>query len=173
MELEEIKNAWLSVDERLKKQEMMNERMIKETLQSKSKKALSKLNGYELFGVIVCFAMLPLVIFMIGKGNFYRPNQLANFLLYFCAAMLAVGCITQSIKLLILAKINFTKALSSNVRIVQRYKLFIRKEKMVTWIITPIITVLLILIFVSLNSKFITCRYIYKPELHTRFFLKI
>ncbi|MDH6310704.1 hypothetical protein M2451_003529 [Dysgonomonas sp. PFB1-18] len=43
MELDELKNTWTSLDERLQKQEVLKETIIKEMLRSKSGKALGRL----------------------------------------------------------------------------------------------------------------------------------
>ena len=54
MELDEMKSAWASMSEHLKKQELLTEQLIFEMTQRKFKNKFSKLSFYESIGGIIC-----------------------------------------------------------------------------------------------------------------------
>ena len=66
MELDELKNAWALVDERLKENEMLNKRIVQEMLSTKSNRSLNKLINSELRGLIALLFMIPICIWALN-----------------------------------------------------------------------------------------------------------
>ncbi len=136
MELDELKNTWTALDTILMKNESLKSTIIKEMLQSKANKSLSRLNNFELLGAVLCFIMLPFFFFMQGK---MAHNLFADITFYIAVSMLFVGCITNPYKLYLLSKIDFSKSIADDIKFVQQYTIFINKEKKYAYIIIPII----------------------------------
>ncbi len=150
MELEELKTAWLSLDAKLENSNKINERIIKDTLQNKSKKSLNRLTNLEVLGVILVFAALPFLIFISDR---MLQTTASTILKYFTLAMLIIACVTQPIKVLMLIKIDLSKVLSSNIKQIQRYNLFIKRETIIVYIITlPIFFILIVATFISFGK---------------------
>jgi len=149
MELEELKNVWVALDNKLQKNEVLNERVVKEMLQSKANKALNLLNRFEFIGAIICFIALPFLIFRLGT---MKHTLWMEMMVYCGIALVFSGCITQSYKLWLLLKIDLNNLISENIKFLQKYNLFIKREKMAAWIYTPILFASIIFTFISLNN---------------------
>ena len=149
MELDELKNAWTALDNKLKMNETLNEHIVKEMLRSKTNKALNCLNRYELLGTILCFIALPFLIFMYGR---MVHTLWGDIMFYFVVGMLLSGCITQPYKLWLLSKIDLNKIVCENIESINRYSLFIKREKIAFYIYMPVLFALIILAFISLGK---------------------
>jgi hypothetical protein len=135
MELDELKNAWSSLDERLNKQEVLKEFVIKEMIYSKSNKSVSKLLNYDLFSIIVLLLGIPLLIF-IYQTRLQIPVK--NLFLYSMLVFIVYGLIGGAFHLNCLMRINFTKSVAYNSLYINKYKKMVQKEKI---IIVPVILV--------------------------------
>jgi len=149
MEIDELKNAWSVLDSILMKNKSLQSTIIKEMLQSKVNKSLKRLINFELMGAVICFIMFPVLFFIWGK---MRHNIFADITIYVGGVILLIGWVAQPYKLFLLSKIDFSKAIAENVRFVQRYNLFIKKEKMYTYSIIPIVFGLVFVAFGSFGK---------------------
>jgi hypothetical protein len=70
MELDELKNVWASLDERLNKQEKLKESILKEMMQSKTSKTVSKLINYDLLSICILLALIPFCVFVMGHFRY-------------------------------------------------------------------------------------------------------
>ena len=142
MELEEMKNRWSSLEEQLKKQEIVNEKLIREIRQSKSG-SLSVLINYSYFGLIVLTLALGLVLYVwmwIGSLyllDIYRTILFA-FILLFLIALIPNGI--YSFRLL--KKIDFTQCVSQNIKLVQTYKINYKRTTIAGYLGALIILIL-------------------------------
>lgn len=148
MELEELKNAWTALDNRLKENETLKESIIKEMLHSKINKSLNRLIRFEMLGAILCFIGLPFLVFRFG---YMKHTLFIDTTMYLAIALIFSGWITQSYKLWLLSKIDPNKPVSNNINFFHRYNLFIKREKMALCIYAPILYILIILVFVNLG----------------------
>jgi hypothetical protein len=154
MELEELKNRWTAVEERLKKQELLNTRMVEEMLKNRSKEALRKLINGEIMNV----AMAVIVILFFAIVALYR-NPFAG--LSFEAA-LTIVCIVISLSsgidscyllMKYLTKIDFAKNIKGNTLLISQYSAFYKKgKKSVYFIVTPVVFLLLALFYYELGA---------------------
>ena len=128
MELDEMKRIWLALEEKLDKELSFKSEQMHEMLQSKVDQSLGKLINSEISGGIVGLLTIP---FSIWALETHEGNDI--FLKIFVIYMImffAVGCIWQTMKVIKLININHVKSLCSNMRNVERYKIWIKKEKL-------------------------------------------
>ena len=149
MELDELKDAWVALDSKLKKNEALNERIIKEMLRSKTSKELNRLHIFELFNVTVCFIGLPLLVFVYST---MKHTLWMDITVYFLMIFLFLVCITQSYKLWLLIKIDTNNPVGGNIKLFHKYDLFIKREKIASYIYGPILITLAILAATSLEK---------------------
>lgn len=148
MDLDELKNTWAVLDDKLKKDKMLKETIIKEMLNSKAKQSLSKLINYDVFGLIVCLIGLPFLIFMMGKSI----SLMTDIVKITAIVMLFIGCFAQTYKIWMLSKINMDQPLSENIRLIHKYNIFIKKEKQITYVFVTFLFLMIIASFIDLGS---------------------
>ena len=145
MELDKLKEAWASVDERLKENEMLNKRIVQEMLSDKSNKSLNKLINYELINVIVCLSVIPICIWALMNTRFTK--FLSPKLLFVVTIIIAIIGIVLSSYILkkYLLKIDFSKNIKDNMYYLNKFIIYYRKSKMINYyIIIPVISALCI-----------------------------
>ncbi len=150
MELNELKNTWLSLDERLRKQELLKENILKEMLQAKSNKALSRLVNFEFLGIVLTILGIPFLIFMLAHENFY-PIQII--FMYFITGYAVVGIFFQLRKVYILLKIDFSKSVRANIRLMQRFNIQIKWEKIISFSIIPLMALFILSPYFTKNVE--------------------
>lgn len=162
MELDELKNSWLSLDERLKKQEVLKENILKEMLHTKSDKALSRLIGLEVFGAIILILVLPVII--------YGMNLHVGFQAYktFMYIMLVVSILLffwQAYKVYRLIQIDFSKPVRLNIEHTNKYNICIKREKIGMTFFVPILALVCSYLYAQLNVNmtlwaFMSCTFV-------------
>lgn len=162
METEDLKNRWLSLEEQLKKQEVLNEHIIKELLKTRYDKALSRLINYEAFGVIVLLAAIPVIIYALGR-KIEIPGY--SIFLYCMTGVSVFSLFWQICKLYDLKRIDFSNTLSNNFRYTNKYNIKIRKEKIAMLFFIPILILSICYIFAKSNVPvlswvIVTCTFI-------------
>ena len=136
MELDEIKSAWTAMDERLKKNEGLNERIIKEMLARKSNKSLKNLYNFLMIGAIITLLILPLCIYMFPQ---FKQSMLHQFMIYSALGIVALGAISQLYKIILISKINLQKEIKENMKLMQQYNIYIKKETIIATIVVSIL----------------------------------
>jgi hypothetical protein len=154
MELEELKTAWTSVNERLKKQEMLNTRMVEEMLKNKSSRSLNKLKSFEVFNASIIL-FIPLCIWLLNDPHFVNTTfPKIIFIVCIALCLLAVIGSFYTLKKYLL-KIDFSENIKDNIQCVNRYSIFYRKGKMISlFVILPILSLLGILSYYELKASF-------------------
>ena len=154
MDLDELQNAWASVDERLKGSEMLNKRIVQEMLSDKSNKSLNKLVNYEMFNIIGCLLVIPLCIWLFNTHylNFLFPR------LIFAVALVVTtfGGIWSSYTLKkYLLKMDISKSIKDNIYCLNKFIIYYRKSKIISYyIIIPVFVALGILSYYELKAPF-------------------
>ncbi|MDH6304914.1 amino acid transporter [Parabacteroides sp. PF5-5] len=141
MELEELKNNWSSLEEQLKKQSILNEKLIREIRQTKSG-PLSRLINYGYFGIVTCILCIFFLIYAYNLqyfGLFKTTIFILGILLGFACIIIGIYNISH------LKKIDFTKNVSENIRLVQLYKIRWKKQTTVICIFVTIIFIMAII----------------------------
>ncbi|SHE46817.1 hypothetical protein [Dysgonomonas macrotermitis] len=150
MELNELKNTWLTLDERLKKQEVLKENIMREMLHTKSDKALGRLIAYEIFGIIILLLVIPIPIYGI-----ILPVKLQAYEIFMYSVLVSIlGLLCWVLfKLYILTRINFSKPVSSNIYHINKYNILIKKEKQFMFLFIPLIMGGCIYLYMKLNAS--------------------
>ena len=153
MELDELKNTWTVLDEQLKKNEMLNKRIIQEMLHKKSSKSLNLLINTDFWSMLAQLLAIPFCIWLynnpISKNNFF-PKILSVVLIVF----IILASIWDCYKIFkYLFKIDFTKIVKDNMQLVNKYAIFIKYEKIVGYfVVFPVFYLLGILCYYELNA---------------------
>ncbi|MDR2916661.1 MAG: hypothetical protein LBV74_17835 [Tannerella sp.] len=146
MELEQLKEIWTSLDNRMQQQEGLRSALIKEMLLSKSDKALSRLINYGYFGIILGFVSIPIIIWVytvsLSLGILFRI--IASVIVIYLTFHLIAG-IFQLIKL---HQVNFSNPVKSNIYIVEKLNIFNKRYLMISYVFA------LLIIFAAVSLTF-------------------
>lgn len=144
MELDDIKTAWASLDERLNKQGSIKESILRELICSKGNKSLNRLLNYEWLGLIFVVLAIPIIPFImhIASDAF---NTVSTVILLLFEVFVLFGLGAQIWKIRTLGKISYSEKVKDNVESLNKYNLFVKKEK----ILVVVVFVLLVIFFIS------------------------
>jgi hypothetical protein len=153
MEMDELKKLWTSLDERLSKQEMMKENIIRKMIYSKSSKSINRLLNYDVFSVIVCLLVIPLLVWLCytPESKLLSVKLFAGTIFVFIALNLILGWI--HIKYLM--KIDFVKSINHNSLYINKYQALVKKEKIASVFIIAICYFFGIYLYASLHANII------------------
>lgn len=165
MELDELKNTWLALDKKLGENNSLNDRIIKEMLKTKSNKSIGRLIGYEVFSLCVLLMILPLIVYLwIDSARTSQFMAGAVFLIsMFVFTVLLI--IWTGIKIAILIKIDLSKEIAENIRRTNRYNILIKREKLGSIFLIPVLGILCSYLYAQVNAHvtlwvFMTCLFI-------------
>jgi len=146
MEIEKLKEIWTSLDNRMQQQEGLKTTIIKEMLLSKSDKALSRMINWGYFGLVSILFFTPVLILVYMYAPIY---QVATTKLVFVGAFVLIIFIFTIgiIGLIKLHKIDFSKPVSSNIVMVNKYKVFYKRMTLIISLFTVIFFVLLFITY--------------------------
>ena len=151
MELEELKTVWASVDERLKKQEIMKESIIREIISVKINKSLNKLFWTESIGIPILLLLIPLIVYQYGKfgGKHILWDSIVIFAGVFCVVYLPF----LIYRIYLLMKIDISGNIKNNLFYLNRYNIQIKREKYGMAFIGPLIFIFGSLWFIEIKAK--------------------
>jgi hypothetical protein len=154
MELDELKNTWAAIDNRLKGNELLNKRLVQGMLSDKSNKSLNRLVTIEMVNILIVLPAFPLCFWFLNSGfvNVLFPKILFVVLIAFSIYEIS----WSSIKLIkYLLKIDFSKNIKDNMHYVNKFAIYYRKGKMINYFfIIPILSLLGILSYYQLKAPF-------------------
>ena len=155
MDLDELKTAWTSIDERLKENEMISKRMVQEMLNGKSNKSLNKLINIEVFNIITLLLAIPLCIWMLTFSHlkiFFFPKVL--FVVVIAVSIFAIIYGSYALKKYLL-KIDFFKSVKENMYYVNNFIIYYKRSKMINYIVViPVFSLLGVLSYYELKVPF-------------------
>ena len=113
MELEEMKERWAALNDRLERTEMLQESVIRELVQTKGEKSVSRLINWETFGCVVTILIIPYSIYVYHRFG----GHFAMWDLFIRVAIVVDGLLVlwTGYKLYGLMKIDFTKVVKENI----------------------------------------------------------
>ena len=151
MEWEELKNAWASVDERLKKQEILSESIIREMIYKKANKSLNALQWSEFIGIPIFLAIVPLLVWGYGKygGKFLMWDIVVLYALLFCIVYFPY----LLYKAYHLLKIDLAGSIKNNLFYINRFEIIIKKEKIAMIVLIPIFVILMVLMLIEFRTN--------------------
>ena len=151
MELEELKNAWASVDERLKKQEILRESIIREMICKKTNQSLKRLLWSDGTGIPVLLLVFPVIVYVYvnfgGKQIFWDLAVIAAgvfFIAYLPFLIYRVYGLMQ---------IDLSESIKNNLFYINRYNIQIKREKMIMTFVGPVFLILVGLVFIEAKAN--------------------
>jgi hypothetical protein len=154
MELEELKNVWKSIDERLEKQEVLKENIIREMIYAKSNKSVSKLLNCEVLSMVGYFCAILLTVFLIYFEPFREQTQVAgDIFIWTMLVICVVGIVLSFIKIVELTKMDFTKNIKDISLLVNKYNIRIRNERIASIVLIPVIALVAIWLYVIMHAN--------------------
>jgi len=149
MELEEMKTLWEALDKKLSESNRINAIIVHQMTEQRTKKGINNLITYELIGVILCLLCLPFLVFMF-KYVWHTP--LVHATMYLTIAMFGAACISQSLKLFLLSRIDLTQGISNIILHINRYTIYLKREKISYFIVISIFFILFISTLLSFKN---------------------
>ena len=151
MELDDFKEAWTALDNRLKKTEELKESIILEMMQSKARKKVNWFIANEMINVIGLLLIVPLCIYLLDK-NGGKYWELDTFLLLF-GAVCFVMTFWSAYKLHGLMKFDLTKNVGNNILCMNKYNIQLnRDKKILAYFLGPIVVIFGVLNYVARNA---------------------
>lgn len=135
MELDELKNRWSTLDDRLKKQEILKENIIKKMMYEKADKSLNKLINYSIFGLVAYVGTTIFLIYILCSmrlsytTEYLEKTSFLQIMLLVFIIGLIVSIIFGTMNFLLLSKINYSNPIRENIEYAQQYK--IRSKKLI------------------------------------------
>ncbi|WP_279123774.1 hypothetical protein [Alistipes indistinctus] len=151
MDLEEMKERWAALNDRLERTEMLQESVIRELVQTKGEKSVSRLINWETFGFVVTILIIPYSIYVYHRFG----GHFAMWDLFIRVAIVVDGLLVlwTGYKLYGLMKIDFTKVVKENILRVNRYTVQITREKIFTAaIIGPLFVILSVVMSIEMKA---------------------
>jgi protein-S-isoprenylcysteine O-methyltransferase Ste14 len=150
MELEELKNKWTLLEEKLERQDSLKESIIREMLVGKSNKSLSRLINYGFLGMSLGLAVIPLLIWNLSFSHAENVRMFGILALIFVGAVLIAGIFPFS-KLL---QIDFSKPCRLNLRLICQYKVLYKRIAVVAYIVGTVLLLFgVYLVVFSMETK--------------------
>ena len=129
MELEEMRNVWVTLDERLKKQEILKECIVREMIYTKTNKSLNMLLWYELITIPVILGLIPFIVWAYGK--FGGKHIMWDIYTLYAGLFCIVYFPYLLYKAFLLIKIDLADKIKSNLLYINKFDIVIKKEKFV------------------------------------------
>lgn len=149
MELEQLKDSWTALDDRLKRNESLTESLIIKMTQKSAKKSINKLLLWEIYNIVITVLVIPIIVYAYYKlwNKFISLD-----ILIICTSVSLVVCpIWYIYKICILKKIDFSKKISDNIYNTNLFNILITREKNVSMVAIPIMIILMILTYAEIK----------------------
>jgi hypothetical protein len=144
MEIEDLKTIWTSFDERLKKQELLKESLIKDMIYKKTNKSLNVLLCAELPDIPLILLILPFIVYVYDKAG--GKHMIWDCLFIFAGAVCAVLLPYIIYKAYVLTKIDLSKSIKNNLLYINKFNILIKIEKVFfSFFLIPAILILVVL----------------------------
>ena len=154
MELDELKEAWTALDNRLKRNKELNESIILDMMKSKAWKTVNRFIVYEIIGVVVVLLIIPFCIWALYMFRGMYLYMAYDILMYFVIMFCFVYTFWSTFKLNGLMKIDLSKDVGNNILYVNRYNIQLKKEKnFMNWFGIPVLCILMIFTHTSTKTK--------------------
>jgi O-antigen/teichoic acid export membrane protein len=147
MELEELKNAWGALDNRLKESKSLEESIILEIIYMKTDKSINQLRRVEIAGVVVIALLIPFILYYFHLHGGVLITW--DILMIFGAIVGVIGLLGSLYKINELMRVDTSKEVSGNIYHINRFNIFIKYEKIVMSAIVPIFIILMFTINVQ------------------------
>ena len=127
MEIEALKNRWATLDNQLKENKSLNERIIKEMIDKKANKSISRLLFWDIFSLIFLLVLIP---FLVYWCNLYSEQKTFWYITLIATGFACViGGVWCFIKIHGLMKVDINESVGKNIYYIKRYTIQINREK--------------------------------------------
>ena len=117
MELQELKQKWNALDERLSKSEVYNRQILKKMLQEKTNTIFQRMSRQGLFNGIVIFFIMAVVIPLLHEQEIYRDVTA-----YILEGVCGIGLLMLSYRLYFLSRFDVMDSPESQMQNLISYK---------------------------------------------------
>lgn len=151
MELDDLKNTWIALDNRLKQNNVLNETIIKKMAENKVNKSLNKLIFWDVFSIVICMLLIPFNIYWFSShsGILLFGDIIIVYALIICISLV----VWYIIKVNYLIKFDFTENTEHNIYNINKYTLYSKREKlMMYFFIGPSIIILCMLAYAEAKA---------------------
>ena len=146
MDLNEMKEAWTALDNKLRKNEELKEMIILEMIKKKAGRIVNRFIVREIISVAVLLLVLPFCVYWLDRDG--GKYLIGDILLCYILAICFIYPIWGIFKIHGLMKFDFLKDIGSNIFCINRYNIQIKRENKIFWVfIWPVIMILIILHF--------------------------
>jgi len=146
MNLDELKEAWTALDNKLRKNEELKEMIILEMIKKKAGRIVNRFIVWEIISVVVLLFVLPFCVYWLDRNG--GKYLIGDILLCYSLAICIIYPIWGIFKIHGLMKFDFLKDIGSNIFCINRYNIQIKCENKIFWVfIWPVIMILIILHF--------------------------
>jgi peptidoglycan/LPS O-acetylase OafA/YrhL len=147
MELDNLKEAWTALDNRLKRNEELNESIILEMTKRKAKKSVNWFIALEMSSVVVLLLVAPFCIYSAERygGKLWALDVFMRLVMpAICLVYVPWGVY----KLHGLMKFDFAKNVGDNILCINRYNIQVKREmKVVTRFLIPVLVIFAVYIY--------------------------
>ena len=150
MELDELKNVWVSVDEQLKKQEILKKRIIKEMICKKTDKSLKQLFWSDSISIPILLLVIPFIVYVYVKSG--GIHIIWDVTVIFAGIFCIVYLPFLVYRVYELIKIDLSENLRNNLYYINHYAIHIKREKIIMNFIGPLLLILVSLTFIEIKT---------------------
>ena len=149
MELDNLKEAWAALDNRLKRNEKLKESIILEMMKSKAGKLVNRFIIWEIIQVVVVLLGIPFCVFQLERfaGKYLTLNITFIYTIVICIIYFFWGIY----KLRGLMKIELSKNVGDNIFYMNRYNIQLNRERKAGYFFISALMILLALSYASLK----------------------
>lgn len=149
MELDELKNTWSSLDERINKNSLFSDAVIRKFIREKADRSVRKLLNYEILGIVILLLMFPFIVYQLDSR--FGAHLMRDVCLIFAGILDLALLVWEVYKLRGLLKIDFSKQLSDNAYYINKYNIRLKREKLVMCFAFPVLGALIALVYAQEN----------------------
>jgi hypothetical protein len=154
MELDELKNTWAALDNRLKENNSLNETIIMKMAQGKVEKSINKILIEEIIGTIILFLVLPFIAYSFETQH-EKMKLFGNVAIIVSGITCFFAIPWEIYKISILMKIDFSKEINSTIYHFNKYQIQLKREFFIMrYFVVPILFMLGILSYAEANASF-------------------
>ena len=117
MELEDLKQKWNMLDERLSKSEVYNKRALEEVIKGKNKTTYEKLQKQGMFNFFVTLSIASVILPLLYSKGIFRDTSF-----YILEIVCLLGVVMVACRLTVLYRFNVMKTPTEQLRNLVNYK---------------------------------------------------
>ena len=149
MELDDLKEAWIALDNRLKKNEELKESIILEMIQTKVGKVIKKWLNSSIFGATALLLIIPLIVYSLER---YGGSMWFNAICYCTILFCIISFIYVLFQIRLLLKIDFSESIGNNIININKYDISGKRFLVIAYIYYPISFILVAASYFELNA---------------------